>query len=454
MGSLFTSLSSAAGAMLALQRSLNVVQNNIANTSTPGYARQEGSLIANPYNPNGASTSGGVSAGLVRSTRDAYLESSVWKTQHRTGYSAGLTAQLTNLERAFPLADGAGIAGEMTRFFGSVSQWSLSPNDVVARRQVLDRAGGLAQSFQGTAQELGASAARSGAEISATVRKINSLTADIAAINTTRRESLSRDTDAGLDGTLHSKLEELSQYVDFTALPQEDGTVSVFLGGQSPAVIGGHQWSVSAANAGPTMQLLDADGGDISGRIGGGKLGALLEFHNQLLPGYRTELDSLAQGFADRVNQVLNAGVDLNGAAPAANLFTYNPAVGAAASLAVTGITVSDLAAAVPGDPGGNTNALNLADLQNSGILSGLSPTQFFAGLTASVGDRLNSEKTNGSLQRQLLQQAQTLRAEFSGVDINAEATKLLQLQKGFQASGQVLSVLNSLTETVINLIR
>ena len=65
MGSLFTSMVSTAGAMRALQSSLNVVQNNIVNASTVGYARQEATLVANPFNPHTSSTSGGVTFGAA-----------------------------------------------------------------------------------------------------------------------------------------------------------------------------------------------------------------------------------------------------------------------------------------------------------------------------------------------------------------------------------------------------
>ena len=454
MGSIFTSMVSTAGAMRALQRSLSVVENNIVNASTVGYARQEASLVANPYNPNTNATSGGVTSGPMASTRDAFVESAVWKTQHKVGYSDTLSAKMTEIERTFPLARGAGITGQMDQFFATVSQWSISPNNSVARRQVLDRAAGLAQSFNQTALELGDAAGRAGAEITNTVQKINRLTSDIVSLNAQRRESLSGNGDAGLDSSLHAKLEELAQFVDFTALPQEDGSVSVFIGGQTAAVIGNHQWPIQVTNTGNAYQILDSDGIDITRRIDQGKLGAVLDFRNNLLPDYQTRLDTLAQGFADNVNSILNAGIDQTGAPPTKNLFAYNATIGAASTLAITNITGPELAAAAVGDPGGNTNALNLVDLQSTGIFGGLTAAQYFAELTGNVGDRLNAEKTNGELQKQLLQQAQSVRAEFSGVDINIEATKLLQLQKGFQAAGQVMSVLNSLTDTLINMLR
>ena len=445
---------STAGAMKVLQRSLTVVQNNIINASTVGYARQEVSLIADPFNPNSNSTSGGVSSGPITSSRDAFVEAAVWKTQHRGGYADGLSTKLTEIERTFPLTAGSGIPGEIDKFFATVSQWSVSPNDSVARRNVLDRAASLAQKFNQAAVDLGDSAGRAGAELGVTVQKVNRLTAEIASINGQRRENLTRTNDAGLDSTLHAKLEELSQFVDFTALPQEDGSVSVFIGGQTAAVIGDHKWPISMANAGGTYQIIDSDGNDITSRIDKGKLGALLQFRNTLLTDYRGRLDTLAQGFADNVNNILNAGIDLNGAAPTKNLFAYNASAGAAATLAITDITGSELGGAAAGDPGGNTNALDLADLRSSGVFAGLTAAQYYAELTAGIGERLNAEVANGSLQRQLLLQAQNVRLELSGVDINVEATKLLQLQKSFQAAGQVMSVLNSMTETLLGILR
>jgi flagellar hook-associated protein 1 len=51
------------------------------------------------------------------------------------------------------------------------------------------------------------------------------------------------------------------------------------------------------------------------------------------------------------------------------------------------------------------------------------------------------------------LTQAQQQRATVSGVDLNAEAAQLLQFQQAYQAVGRLVTVLDDLTQTVINLI-
>jgi flagellar hook-associated protein 1 FlgK len=378
----------------------------------------------------------------------------VWKLQHSAGFAGSLSFKLSELERTFPLTAGAGLSGELDRFFGSVSQWSVAPNSPVARSQVLNRAGKIAETFNQTAFQLGNASGQAASELSSTVATINRLARDIADINVQKRQSQGSSTDAGLDSRLHAKLEDLANYTNYTAISQEDGSVTLLIGGQTPLVVGDHKFEITLNQIGTGYEVHDATGANISGVLTGGKVGALLEFRNNLLPDYQTQLDTLAQGFADNVNAVLASGIDQNGNPPVQGLFTYNATIGAAATLARTNLTGAELAAAAVGDPGGNTNALDLADLQTSGVLSGLSFSQYFADITTSLGDRLNEERSNNDLQEQLLLQAQNLRAEESGVDINVEATKLLQLQKGFQAAGQVISVLNQMTETLMNMVR
>jgi flagellar hook-associated protein FlgK len=69
MSGLFTALNSSASALDVFQRVLDVVQNNVTNASTPGYARQSLTLNALPFDP-GAGVLGGVSAGEIQSARN------------------------------------------------------------------------------------------------------------------------------------------------------------------------------------------------------------------------------------------------------------------------------------------------------------------------------------------------------------------------------------------------
>ena len=56
--------------------------------------------------------------------------------------------------------------------------------------------------------------------------------------------------------------------------------------------------------------------------------------------------------------------------------------------------------------------------------------------------------------QQDLVTQTQWQRAQVSGVSLDTEAAKLLQFQQSFQAIGKLVTVLDGLTQTVIDLIR
>ena len=53
------------------------------------------------------------------------------------------------------------------------------------------------------------------------------LASQIAQINSQRRNNSATAVDAGVDATLNADLEELSQYVDFKALQQPNGAVTM-----------------------------------------------------------------------------------------------------------------------------------------------------------------------------------------------------------------------------------
>jgi len=56
--------------------------------------------------------------------------------------------------------------------------------------------------------------------------------------------------------------------------------------------------------------------------------------------------------------------------------------------------------------------------------------------------------------QQDVVTQTQALRQQISGVDLNAEATTLLQLQSSYQAASKMVTVIDSLTQTILQLIQ
>jgi len=277
---------------------------------------------------------------------------------------------------------------------------------------------------------------------------------------------------------LYAALDNLSQLTNFTTVKQSDGTITVMLGGGDPLVMGTQVNQLSASdvvatnppptypNSPPSAVITDSQGNDVTSQITSGQLGGLLDTRNRVLGSLlgntqqQGSLNQFAQTLADTVNNILESGTvsTAQGAAAGTALFTYdttNPANVAASLELNPAITASGLA---PVDSSGNANgnANQLADLGNAGNtagnIDGMNLVQFLAQMASDIGQENQTATTNQNTQQQIAAQATTLRDQISGVSLDTQATSLLQFQRAYQATAQVLTVLNDMLDSTINM--
>jgi flagellar hook-associated protein 1 FlgK len=436
--------------MQVFEKEFSTIQNNIANQDTPGYAEQNQTLVADAFNPSEA-LYGGLSAGPVLSTRSEYLEQAVRTQTTLLGTAEQQASDLQPLQSLFDLTSTTGVSGSLNSFFNSFSSLSVSPNDTETRQNVITQAQGLATAFNQAAAGISAVVSDVQQETGDSVATINQIAGDLANINQQYGASPTGGSDAGLDAQVNSDLENLSEVANFTVVPTTGGQFNVYLGGQTPLVMGGQAMNISANFSTPQTIIQDSQGNDITSQITGGQLGAQIQENNTTLPGYMSSVNTLAQTFADTVNNALSQGVDQNGNPPANNLFTYNSASDAAYTLAVTpGFTPDQIAAALPSAPGGNGNALAVAQLATTSAVNGFTFTQAFGNLGQQVGTDISNATNSQTEQQNLVTQAQAQRTAVSGVSLNEEAAKLLQFQQSYEAVAKVVTTLNSLTDSLM----
>ena len=262
---------------------------------------------------------------------------------------------------------------DFSALFGSFSSLSVTPNDTVARQTVLNDATTVAQDFNDAADGLLSQTNNLQQGTSGTITASTSWPA--RSRKSTRKHSVdpSGEVDAGVDAQLTCIARSVVAIRQFHRAATAGRTNIGLLWAAKrrwwwasnrtrfKAISRRPRLPSSAARA-PTLPTSSADG----------QLGAELNDNNNLLPSYVSGLNTLAQTLADQVNNALNNGIDENGAAPVTNLFTYNATTGAAASLAVNPLTPDQIAAASPGAPGGNGNALALAALANAPVVKRL----------------------------------------------------------------------------------
>ena len=460
MGSISAALNTAGSALDVIGQAMCVIQNNVANASTPGYVTQTLELSASPFDAS-QNLWGGVTSAGVQSSRDVYAEQAVWTANQQVGQSTQEASSLNSLQSSFDVSGTSGIPAALSSLYAAFSAWSANPTDTASRQQVLTAATTLSQSFNQTASNISQLSSQTDQQISGTVSQINSLTSQIASINGEIQNGDRQD--AGVQTQLYNALEQLSNLAPISVQTASDGTATVLLGGQSPLVLGSEQHQLSVASGGtPDAQLLNDQGQDVTYLASQGQLGGLLNFRNQTIPSVigdsqqQGSLNQLAQSIADTVNNTLTAG-QVSAGPPVVSgipLFSYSASspAGVASSLSLSSsISASTLAAIAPGPPSvANGTASALADLSTSNEINNVTYTGFYSGVAADIGQQQSNAAANQTTQSQLLAQAQNLRDQVSGVSLNQQATLLMQYQESYQAAAQLISVITTTTQDLL----
>ena len=121
-------------------------------------------------------------------------------------------------------------------------------------------------------------------------------------------------------------------------------------------------------------------------------------------------------------------------------------------------ITPGTLAALDPGPPQvANGIALALSNLGTSqaagDTINGKSILDFLNAQTQIIGQRVADASTGQTVAQQSVTQTQAVRTQVSGVSLDQEAINVMELQRGYQAISKMISVIDGLTDTLINMV-
>jgi len=435
-----------------------LISTNLANVDTPGYSRQRPELEETPPVLTGGVTLGtGVELKQVVSLRDSILDLRVNQETQNQGKLNAFLGSAQQIQALFNETTGTGLQSSLTAFFSSLSQLSLNPSDLNLRQAVLSSAQNLAGAFNQSSANLSTLQRNVDLSVSQSVNQINTLTAQIAAVNAQVSAATTSGQNPGPFVDQRQQLiNQLSNLIDVSEINAGNGSLTLTTSAGAALVVGGQSFQLVAQTNGATgLQDVFSQGSNITSRISGGQLAGQLQVRDQEITAVRNSLDALAAGLATAVNTQHQAGVDLGGA-PGGNFFVPPPAgiAGAASSLAVAITDPTKIAASSDGTAGDNSNINAILALQNQTIINGQTPLSAYSNLIFQIGNDVQSAQTNQEAGSLVLQQIQNLQGGVSGVDINEESANLIRFQNAYQASAQVASVINTLLETTINMVQ
>lgn len=451
MGSLASSMWIASQALEANQGALETTSNNIANQNTPGYTREQVVLTEAAPTVEGNVTYGnGVVLQQIHSVRDQVLELRIAEENQQQGSSQAQYSGMQQVQGLFSDPT-VGLGADFTAFFNSISQLSTSPTSVPSRQGVLTAAQNLANDFHSTEQNLDSIQSGLNQSVTQAVTQINTLTQQIAKINSQVGQMQQLGKDPGSLGDQETQLiQQLSQLTTVNQIQTEKG-LTLTTGNGAPLVVGDQSFVLQATNGPSGMTDISSQGQDITGSLQGGQLGGNLQLRDTVIPGMLNQIDNLASQFATSVNSAQASGFDLNGNA-GQPLFSVTSGAGAATSLKVALSNPSSIAASSDGTVGSNGNLANLLAVQNQALPSGANPVETYANLVSQTGNLTSQALAEVTGSTASLNHLNDQLGAVSGVNLDEETTNLLNYQRAYQAAARVISTVDALTQSVLDM--
>jgi flagellar hook-associated protein 1 FlgK len=453
MGSLNASLATALSGLNAAQGAIDATTNNVANANTPGYSRQEPVLVSSdPVVLTPLTYGTGVTLQSIQSVRDPILLSQIQQETQTSGQLNSLVSALQQLQSNFTGTTG-GIGAAISNFFDSVNQLSTNPTDLSLRQGLITAADNLATTFNSAATALTQQQGSLDLSVVQNVSQINQLTQQIAQLNGRISDLQNVGENAGsFIDQRQQAINQLSNLVDVSVIPS-DNTLTLTTANGAPLVTGQQSFQLTTQTNSAGLHEVYSQGKNITSFLTSGELGGTVQARDQQIPAIQNQLDTLAAGLANSVNTVQAGGFDLNGNA-GTNLFTPPPAgaTGAAASLSVAITNPALIAASSDGTAGSNGNAEALYALSNQGIIGGQNPSDYYSGIVFNVGNATANASAEQSASSLVLQQLNDQNSTISGVSLNEEAANMVQYQQAFDASAQVITTINDMLYTVVNM--
>lgn len=337
--------------LFTAQNGLSTTSHNISNVNTEGYSRQRIEQNARLPGSQGDYFIGkGVNTTNVERLFDQFLADEVRQFTSQTKSSETFVSFAKQVDSLLG-AEESSISTGLDSFFDAVQQVADDPTAIAARQVMLAEAETVANRFNNIDSQLRSYNNQVNLKLESAVSDVNRLASGIAELNQSIREASSGGSQPNdLLDQRDKLLNDLSELVSVQTVEQDDGTMNVFVGSGQGLVVGNSVTSLrTVENPSDTTRLEVAYGNSnsiISKQLNGGEIGGLLSVRRDILDPTRQQVDDLAAGVVETMNEQHRAGLTLDGNA-GGNLFedATNPT---AANIRVGISDPRDIAVAFP----------------------------------------------------------------------------------------------------------
>lgn len=445
----FASLGIGVSALSAAQRAVETAAHNVANAGTTGYTRQRLAVQTALPTEGTAGLRGdgmrgmGVTVVSIDRLRDRLADVS-WRSE--ASVEAASSARADGLSRTESVVGnyGGGTGEALSRFLAAWDGLTLAPSDAAARSTVLSTGAGLADSLRASAQGLDTVSAELGTRIGDQLGELNGLLTHVDGLNKAiLRAEVGGSDPNDLYDQRDNALDRITSLSGASVRTGKDGVSEVFLG-DVPLLAGGVVAQLRAEGTGAETTVRTADGTDVRT---GGQLGGYLSVLTSDLPLYSAQLDALATGLRDRVNEIHGRSKDLDGG-QGGDFFVGSGARDLALS---SGLTERKVAASLTGRPDDGEGALAMSALRTQPAVDGQPLGAAVRAFGARVGQAVTDANRSAGTAKAGLQAASLTRASANGVNIDEEMVDLVKYQHAYSAASRVITIVDEMLEQIIN---
>ena len=304
------------------RQALAVTGQNIANINTDGYKRREAGLTEVSSGQGGITqiqdgTGLGVRVEDIKRSFDAYLLDRKRNSFSREETATNFLEKISELEDLL-LPGNADLGSSMGLFFSSLQEVAASPADVAARVVAVEEGKNVAATFSRTSEVL--SQLKTGAKSAAQqeIDTVNILTKEILNVNS---KLLSSSTQGGAANALLDNrdrlIDELSKTLEVTCTYNDKNAAIVRLGGSGsgPKIVeGSKRLALGLDEESTDIKVILGPGtlNSPTNQITNGALRGLIDASKTIEQTIK-DLDSLAQKFAQEINDQHKKGLTLDG---------------------------------------------------------------------------------------------------------------------------------------------
>ncbi len=355
-------LGTAVSGLRAYQRALATTSHNIANASTPGYSRQRVEMEnRNPQLLGSSYVGQGVQVTTIER-----MQNELVNTQLRSSLSSSANGSLRAdfAERVDTLLsdETTGLAPVLDDYFSSIQDVADDPTSVPARTVMLNDAGSLVESLNRLNTQIDEQRTLVNGQISTTVDEINQYSKSLADLNARVVSGFAEGaTPNDVLDLRDNILNSLAEKIDVTVTPQDDGTVSVFIGNGQTLVMGAvsHELVADHLTGDPEnleIGLQTSNGSkpiNVTRFMSGGEIGGLIETRTGMLDTAQNQLGLIGLSLASQMNAQNRLGLDLNGDLGGDIFDLPDPVVNSASGNKASGsptVAISDVTQLSPSD--------------------------------------------------------------------------------------------------------